>query len=150
MVCFLACSSLEVLLSCFPGDGWLYCVSKNEWKPFKHGHTESPRYSSLPAVNHEMLSDGTRHSGFSWTETFVCFCVQVVAHSVLRPRRGGVCVWRVCQQPFGSSESCKVHTRPFTKSLLFFLNFTFFYSPFLQAHSNELLVFNVQPKSLVR
>uniref|UniRef100_A0A3B4UT23 Kelch domain containing 2 n=1 Tax=Seriola dumerili TaxID=41447 RepID=A0A3B4UT23_SERDU len=24
-------------------DAWLYCVSKNEWKPFKHSHTQSPR-----------------------------------------------------------------------------------------------------------
>lgn len=35
--------STETLLFCFPGDAWLYCVSKNEWRPFKHNHTESPR-----------------------------------------------------------------------------------------------------------
>lgn len=31
----------------FPGDAWLYCVSKNEWKPFKHNHTQRPRLVSL-------------------------------------------------------------------------------------------------------
>lgn len=25
------------------GDAWLYCVSKNEWKPYKHNHTQRPR-----------------------------------------------------------------------------------------------------------
>lgn len=35
-----------VSLCLFSGDAWLYCVSKNEWKSFKHGHTESPRYST--------------------------------------------------------------------------------------------------------
>ncbi|KTF92935.1 hypothetical protein cypCar_00033644 [Cyprinus carpio] len=60
-------------------DAWLYCVSKNEWKPFKHEHTERPRMSS---------QESTQHGSF-------------------------------------------------------FLLYS-------QAHSNELLLFTVQPKSLVR
>lgn len=50
----------------------------------------------------------TGSSGFSWKETSVCFCLQVVAHGVLRPWWGGVCVWGVCQQPFVTSKSCKM------------------------------------------
>lgn len=39
-------------LSCFfSGDAWLYCVSKNEWKPFKHNHTQRPRLVSLNPLN---------------------------------------------------------------------------------------------------
>ncbi|XP_056092730.1 kelch domain-containing protein 2 isoform X3 [Rhinichthys klamathensis goyatoka] len=30
-------------------DGWLYCVSRNEWRPFDHEHTQRPR---LTATNY--------------------------------------------------------------------------------------------------
>lgn len=40
--------------------------------------------------------------------TLLEHCVfQAVAHSVLRSWRGGVCIWRVCQQPVVSTQSCK-------------------------------------------
>ncbi|KAF0044174.1 hypothetical protein F2P81_003332 [Scophthalmus maximus] len=70
-------------------DAWLYCVSKNEWKPFKHGHTQSPRL---------------------W-------------HTACSGPDGEVFVFGGCANNLLS------HHRA--------------------AHSNELLVFNVQPKSLV-
>ncbi|MEQ2197007.1 hypothetical protein XENOCAPTIV_020796 [Xenoophorus captivus] len=34
------------------GDAWLYCVSRNEWKPFKHSHTESPRLEEIHRITH--------------------------------------------------------------------------------------------------
>ncbi|XP_056248765.1 kelch domain-containing protein 2-like [Seriola aureovittata] len=71
-------------------DAWLYCVSKNEWKPFKHSHTQSPRL---------------------W-------------HTACSGPDGEVFVFGGCANNLLS------HHRA--------------------AHSNELLVFNVQPKSLVR
>uniref|UniRef100_A0AAQ5ZMH7 Kelch domain containing 2 n=1 Tax=Amphiprion ocellaris TaxID=80972 RepID=A0AAQ5ZMH7_AMPOC len=71
-------------------DAWLYCVSKNEWKPFKHSHTGSPRL---------------------W-------------HTACSGPDGEVFVFGGCANNLLS------HQRA--------------------AHSNELLVFNVQPKSLVR
>ncbi|KAA8582076.1 hypothetical protein FQN60_008816, partial [Etheostoma spectabile] len=73
----------------FSGDAWLYYVSKNEWKPFKHSHTESPRL---------------------W-------------HTACSGPDGEVFVFGGCANNLLS------HHRA--------------------AHSNELLVFNVQPKSLV-
>ncbi|XP_029937914.1 kelch domain-containing protein 2 [Myripristis murdjan] len=71
-------------------DAWLYCVSKNEWKPFKHSHMESPRL---------------------W-------------HTACSGPDGEVFVFGGCANNLLS------HQRA--------------------AHSNELLIFNVQPKSLVR
>uniref|UniRef100_A0A669D871 Kelch domain containing 2 n=1 Tax=Oreochromis niloticus TaxID=8128 RepID=A0A669D871_ORENI len=71
-------------------DAWLYSVSKNEWKPFKHSHTESPRL---------------------W-------------HTACAGPDGEVFVFGGCANNLLS------HHRA--------------------AHSNDLLVFNVQPKSLVR
>uniref|UniRef100_A0AAQ4R949 Kelch domain containing 2 n=1 Tax=Gasterosteus aculeatus aculeatus TaxID=481459 RepID=A0AAQ4R949_GASAC len=71
-------------------DAWLYYVSKNEWKPFKHSHAESPRL---------------------W-------------HTACSGPDGEVFVFGGC-----------------ANNLL---------SQLRAAHSNELLVFNVQPKSLVR
>ncbi|KAI4804852.1 hypothetical protein KUCAC02_026464 [Chaenocephalus aceratus] len=71
-------------------DAWLYYVSKNEWKPFKHSYTESPRL---------------------W-------------HTACSGPDGEVFVFGGCANNLLS------HHRA--------------------AHSNELLVLNVQPKSLVR
>ncbi|TMS21563.1 Kelch domain-containing protein 2 [Larimichthys crocea] len=71
-------------------DAWLYYVSKNEWKPFKHSHIERPRL---------------------W-------------HTACSGPDGEVFVFGGC-----------------ANNLL---------SNYRAAHSNELLVFNVQPKSLVR
>uniref|UniRef100_A0A8C6Q0D8 Kelch domain containing 2 n=1 Tax=Nothobranchius furzeri TaxID=105023 RepID=A0A8C6Q0D8_NOTFU len=71
-------------------DAWLYCVSKNEWKPFKHSHTESPRL---------------------W-------------HTACSGPDGEVFVFGGCANNLLSHQ--------------------------IAAHSNELLIFNVQPKSLVR
>uniref|UniRef100_A0A8C9Z5P2 Kelch domain containing 2 n=1 Tax=Sander lucioperca TaxID=283035 RepID=A0A8C9Z5P2_SANLU len=71
-------------------DAWLYYVSKNEWKPFKHSHTESPRL---------------------W-------------HTACSGPDGEVFVFGGCANNLLSHHKA--------------------------AHSNELLVFNVQPKSLVR
>ncbi|XP_028293413.1 kelch domain-containing protein 2 [Gouania willdenowi] len=70
-------------------DAWLYCVSTNQWKPFKHGHSTSPRL---------------------W-------------HTACSGLDGEVFVFGGCANNLLS------HHRA--------------------AHSNELLVFNVQPKSLV-
>ncbi|XP_046874360.1 kelch domain-containing protein 2 isoform X2 [Hypomesus transpacificus] len=71
-------------------DAWLYCVSKNEWKSFKHGHTESPRlwHTACPGPDGEVFVFGG------------------CANNLLSQHRA--------------------------------------------AHSNELLVFSVQPKSLMR
>lgn len=71
-------------------DAWLYCISKNEWKPYKHNHGKSPRL---------------------WHTA--CFGLE-----------GEVLVFGGCANNHLSPEQA--------------------------AHSNELLVFNVQPKSLVR
>ncbi|KAJ3613886.1 hypothetical protein NHX12_020130 [Muraenolepis orangiensis] len=71
-------------------DGWLYGASSNEWKPFKHNHTESPRL---------------------W-------------HTACSGPDGEVFVFGGCANNLLS------HQRA--------------------AHSNELLIFNLQPKSLVR
>lgn len=71
-------------------DAWLYCVSKNEWKPFNHSHTTSPRL---------------------W-------------HTACPGTDGEVFVFGGCANNLLSH-----HTA---------------------AHSNELLAFSVQPKSLVR
>ncbi|KAK9533815.1 hypothetical protein VZT92_008910 [Zoarces viviparus] len=71
-------------------DAWLYYVSKNEWKPFKHSHTKSPRL---------------------W-------------HTACSGPDGEVFVFGGCANNLLSYN--------------------------IAAHSNELLVFNVQPKSLVR
>ncbi|KAL6478117.1 hypothetical protein MHYP_G00139520 [Metynnis hypsauchen] len=71
-------------------DAWLYCVSTNEWRPFKHSHTESPRL---------------------W-------------HTACSGPDGEVFVFGGCANNLLS------HQRA--------------------AHSNELLIFNVQPKSLLR
>uniref|UniRef100_A0A673CAL2 Kelch domain containing 2 n=1 Tax=Sphaeramia orbicularis TaxID=375764 RepID=A0A673CAL2_9TELE len=70
-------------------DAWLYCVSKNEWTQYKHGHNDSPRL---------------------W-------------HTACAGPDGEVFVFGGCANNLLS------HQRA--------------------AHSNELLVFNVQPKSLV-
>uniref|UniRef100_A0A8C7Y614 Kelch domain containing 2 n=1 Tax=Oryzias sinensis TaxID=183150 RepID=A0A8C7Y614_9TELE len=85
---FTPVSSDHIFL--FGGDAWLYCVSKNEWRPFKHNHTESPRL---------------------W-------------HTACSGPDGEVFVFGGCANNLLS------HRRA--------------------AHSNELLVFSVQPKSLVR
>ncbi|KAJ0063299.1 hypothetical protein NL108_015778 [Boleophthalmus pectinirostris] len=71
-------------------DAWLYCVSKNEWKPFKHSHTENPRlwHTACPGPDGEVFVFG------------------------------------------GCANNLLSHQRA--------------------AHSNQLLIFNVQPKSLVR
>lgn len=86
-----------------------------------------------------------------------CCVFQAVAHSLLRAWWGSVCVWRVCQQPIVSTQSCKTHKSYVNGALLLRRNWKIWYSNWLpfflfiyQAHSNELLVFNVQPKSLVR
>lgn len=71
-------------------DAWIYCVSKNEWKTFRHSHTESPRL---------------------W-------------HTACSGPDGEVFIFGGC------ANNLLAHQRA--------------------AHSNELLVFNVQPKSLVR
>ncbi|XP_014325109.1 kelch domain-containing protein 2 [Xiphophorus maculatus] len=70
-------------------DAWLYCVSKNDWKPFKHSYMQSPRL---------------------W-------------HTACSGPDGEVFVFGGCANNLLS------HQRA--------------------AHSNELLIFNVQPKSLV-
>ncbi|XP_053701187.1 kelch domain-containing protein 2 [Synchiropus splendidus] len=71
-------------------DAWLYCVSKNQWKPFKHGHTDSPRlwHSACAGPDGEVFAFG------------------------------------------GCANNLISHQRA--------------------VHSNKLLVFNVQPKSLFR
>lgn len=71
-------------------DAWLYCVSKNEWKPFKHNHTQSPRlwHTACPGPDGEVFVFG------------------------------------------GCANNLLNH-------------------PHRAAHSNELLVFTVQPKSLM-
>lgn len=71
-------------------DAWLYSVSKNEWKPFKHSHSENPRlwHTACPGPDGEVFVFG------------------------------------------GCANNLLSHQRA--------------------AHSNELLVFNVQPKSLLR
>ncbi|XP_073683214.1 kelch domain-containing protein 2 [Garra rufa] len=71
-------------------DGWLYCVSKNEWKAFKHELTDRPRL---------------------W-------------HTACFGPDGEVFVFGGCANNLLSHQQA--------------------------AHSNELLVFTVQPKSLVR
>lgn len=71
-------------------DAWLYCLSRNEWKPFKHSHNENPRL---------------------W-------------HTACAGPDGEVFVFGGCANNLLS------HHRA--------------------AHSNELLIFNVQPKSLFR
>uniref|UniRef100_A0A4W4EPE4 Kelch domain containing 2 n=1 Tax=Electrophorus electricus TaxID=8005 RepID=A0A4W4EPE4_ELEEL len=71
-------------------DAWLYCVTTNEWKPFQHNHTESPRL---------------------W-------------HTACSGPDGEVFVFGGCANNLLS------HQRA--------------------AHSNELLTFTVQPKSLLR
>uniref|UniRef100_A0A3P8V2M9 Kelch domain containing 2 n=1 Tax=Cynoglossus semilaevis TaxID=244447 RepID=A0A3P8V2M9_CYNSE len=70
-------------------DAWLYCVTKNEWKPFNHSHTQSPRlwHTACPGPDGEVFVFGG------------------CANNLLSQHRA--------------------------------------------AHSNELLVFNVLPKSLV-
>lgn len=37
------------------GDAWLYYVSKNEWKPFKHSHTGRPRQVPLKCQHYAFL-----------------------------------------------------------------------------------------------
>lgn len=71
-------------------DAWIYCVSKNEWKPFKHEHAGRPRL---------------------W-------------HTACLGPDGEVFVFGGCSNNLLSHE--------------------------LAAHSNDLLVFSVQPKSLLR
>ncbi|XP_018619609.1 kelch domain-containing protein 2 [Scleropages formosus] len=71
-------------------DAWLYCISRNEWKPYKHSNTESPRL---------------------W-------------HTACYGPDGEVFVFGGCANNLLS------HQRA--------------------AHSNEVLIFTVQPKSLVR
>ncbi|TNM95315.1 hypothetical protein fugu_016398 [Takifugu bimaculatus] len=71
-------------------DAWLYYVSKNEWKPFKHSHTGRPRL---------------------W-------------HTACSGPDGEVFVFGGCANNLLAQQRA--------------------------AHSNELLIFNVQPKSLVR
>ncbi|XP_075874158.1 kelch domain-containing protein 2 isoform X2 [Nelusetta ayraudi] len=71
-------------------DAWLYCVSKNEWKPFKHNHTQRPRL---------------------W-------------HTACFGPEGEVFVFGGCANNLLSQHRAE--------------------------HSSELLVFNVQPKSLFR
>ncbi|KAG5265532.1 hypothetical protein AALO_G00243520 [Alosa alosa] len=71
-------------------DAWLYCISKNEWKSFKHKHSENPRL---------------------W-------------HTTCYGPEGEVFVFGGCANNLLSRERA--------------------------AHSNELLVFNVQPKTLSR
>ncbi|MBN3298790.1 KLDC2 protein, partial [Amia calva] len=71
-------------------DAWLYCVSKNEWKPFKHSNTESPRL---------------------W-------------HTACASEEGEVFVFGGCANNLLSQQRA--------------------------AHKNEILVFTVQPKTLVR
>lgn len=71
-------------------DGWLYCISRNEWKPFKHNNAEKPRL---------------------W-------------HTACSSEEGEVFVFGGCANNLLS------HHRA--------------------AHSNEILIFAVQPKSLGR
>ncbi|XP_051578837.1 kelch domain-containing protein 2-like isoform X1 [Myxocyprinus asiaticus] len=71
-------------------DAWIYCVSTNEWKVFKHEHTERPRL---------------------W-------------HTACFGADGEVFVFGGCANNLLSHQQA--------------------------AHSNELLVFSVQPKSLLR
>ncbi|XP_030638251.1 kelch domain-containing protein 2 [Chanos chanos] len=71
-------------------DAWLYCVSRNEWAPFKHNHTDSPRL---------------------W-------------HTACRGPDGEVFVFGGCANNLLSQQRAE--------------------------HSNELLVFAVQPRSLLR
>ncbi|XP_014873027.1 kelch domain-containing protein 2 [Poecilia latipinna] len=70
-------------------DAWLYCISRNEWRPFKHSYTKSPRL---------------------W-------------HTACSGPDGEVFVFGGCANNLLSHERA--------------------------AHSNELLIFNIQPKSLV-
>lgn len=57
-------------------------------------------------------------------QSFTLSCVfQVVAHRGFWARRGGVCVWRMCQQPFVSTQSCKTH--PHRWNVIFILNIQF-------------------------
>lgn len=41
-------------------DAWMYCVSKNEWKPFKHNNTQSPRlwHTACPGPDGEVFVFG--------------------------------------------------------------------------------------------
>ncbi|XP_066528991.1 kelch domain-containing protein 2 [Hoplias malabaricus] len=71
-------------------DAWLYCVSTNEWKQFKHNHEKRPRL---------------------W-------------HTACLGQDGEVFVFGGCANNLLSRQRA--------------------------AHSNELLIFNVQPKSLLR
>lgn len=97
---------------CLPGDAWLYYVSKNEWKPFKHSHTGRPR--QVPLKHRRTMVCFRAHFKHCWyvfIMVCVCLCVfQVVAHSMLRTWWRSVCVWRVCKQPISSTDSCE---RPF-------------------------------------
>ncbi|XP_028677834.1 kelch domain-containing protein 2 [Erpetoichthys calabaricus] len=71
-------------------DAWLYCISRNEWKPFKHNHMENPRL---------------------W-------------HTACASKEGEVFVFGGCANNLLSHQPA--------------------------AHSNEVLIFTVQPKSLLR
>lgn len=71
-------------------DAWLYCVSTNEWRPFKHNHEESPRL---------------------W-------------HTACSNPDGEIFVFGGCANNLLSQQRA--------------------------AHSNELLIFMVQPKTLLR
>uniref|UniRef100_A0A3Q4I869 Kelch domain containing 2 n=1 Tax=Neolamprologus brichardi TaxID=32507 RepID=A0A3Q4I869_NEOBR len=61
-------------------DAWLYSVSKNEWKPFKHSHTESPRlwHTACAGPDGEVFAFGgcannllSHHRAVRW----MCVCV---------------------------------------------------------------------------
>lgn len=71
-------------------DAWIYCISENQWKPFKHEHTEQPRL---------------------W-------------HTACLGADGEVFVFGGCANNLLSHQQA--------------------------AHSNELLIFTVQPKPLLR
>lgn len=95
-------------LSCFlSGDAWLYCVSKNEWKPYRHNHTQRPRWVRLHPL--EPLC-------FPWASSLLRVSLlspvsQAVAHGVFWTWRESVCVWRMCQQSVVSTQSCKTDER---------------------------------------
>lgn len=91
---------------CLSGDAWLYYVSKNEWKPFKHSHTGRPRQVPLKCQRYLCVCFRSRFRHM-WhvCEYNALFVFQIVAHSVLRTWWRSVCVWRVRQQPVSSTES---------------------------------------------
>uniref|UniRef100_A0AAV2JGQ5 Kelch domain-containing protein 2 n=1 Tax=Knipowitschia caucasica TaxID=637954 RepID=A0AAV2JGQ5_KNICA len=88
-------------------DAWLYCVSSNEWKPFKHSHSDKPRlwHTACPGEDGEVFVFGgcannlLSHQRAAHSNKLLTFYVQpkslfrfsvdsIVAHRDLLSRRG--------------------------------------------------------------